>query len=407
MTGESPIAMYRTVLYFLLLMSPLVAAVWFAVANYSETPAAAVYETVDAMEGKATPGLAELPVNVWVNIHRIDRSGWRRQLHAGAAYDSKRGTLLVFGSDTHGGNWDNSVHEFDPETLRWEKHYNQSAKSGYRTDQRGYAVAGSGALYPWAMHTYDGVLYDPVRDALLIVARPDHNPIRKQMSGAQHPMWLYDLASREWRILNAPEQGANRFFNAATAYDSRRKIPVAYKWGIWELSGATEQWDSATREHHHTGHYTMEYDSVRGLMAVFGSSKFTNDVWIYDADAQPEQRWSRRTPGGDECPRDQHMPVAFDSKNGVFLLVVDNNEFLMNKWGKRNKAVAETSSTFVYEPDSNRYIRLPAADLPAQGMNYMMVYAQRQQVFLLVTGNAKQPTSVWALRLDMDALQNG
>ena len=37
----------------------------------------------------------------------------------GVTFDVRRGQLLVFGSDTHGSNWDNGVHAFDPFTGRW------------------------------------------------------------------------------------------------------------------------------------------------------------------------------------------------------------------------------------------------------------------------------------------------
>ena len=66
--------------------------------------------------------LRSLPPNRWIKYHEERPRGWSRQGHAGIAFDSKRGTLLIFGSDTHGENWDNSVHEFDPRRKRWQTH---------------------------------------------------------------------------------------------------------------------------------------------------------------------------------------------------------------------------------------------------------------------------------------------
>jgi len=63
--------------------------------------------------------LRNLPTNRWVRYHEEQPGAWSRQGHAGMAFDRKRGTLLIFGSDTHGENWDNSVHEFDPRRRRW------------------------------------------------------------------------------------------------------------------------------------------------------------------------------------------------------------------------------------------------------------------------------------------------
>ena len=58
----------------------------------------------------------DLRPNRWVEISS-DKS-FPRQQHSGIAYDSLRGRVLAFGSDTHGMNTDNSVREFDPETGR-------------------------------------------------------------------------------------------------------------------------------------------------------------------------------------------------------------------------------------------------------------------------------------------------
>jgi len=58
--------------------------------------------------------LSDIPPNRWIKYHEVNDGLWRRKWHAGLAYDSTRGHLLVFGSDTHGEDWDNVVHEFIP-----------------------------------------------------------------------------------------------------------------------------------------------------------------------------------------------------------------------------------------------------------------------------------------------------
>lgn len=42
--------------------------------------------------------LLNLPANQWIKYHHDD---WWKKGHAGLTYDSKRGGLLIFGSDTH------------------------------------------------------------------------------------------------------------------------------------------------------------------------------------------------------------------------------------------------------------------------------------------------------------------
>lgn len=348
--------------------------------------------------------------NRWIRLNTTGVDGWSRQPHAGLAYDSRRGTLLIFGSNTHGIDWDDAVHEFDPLGGRWTTHYPPAPQTSYRADGKGRAVAGEQRLLPWAMHTYGGVTYDPRRDGLIVAARPDHNPIGKKIPDVRiHPTWFYNLARREWEILPDSEQPPPGFFGAAAAYDERRGVAVAYRWGIWELlpRGAGFEWVKTNRESHHQMHYSLVYDSRRSNFAVFGDYRNSNEVWIYTPGPQPGDagRWEARHPGGDPAPRSQHFPVAFDRDQGVFLLVPGNTEFEMQPNGRERARPAKSNSTFVYDPDTDRYTRLPGADLPALGMNFMMAYDPRHKAFLLVTGKPPEPPAVWALKLDLARLR--
>lgn len=389
------------------------------------------------------PRLLELPPNRWIKLSENDAS-WHRQQHAGLAYDSKRGHLLVFGSNTHGHNWDNSVHEFDPVTGRWTTNAPPAAPDTYTADARGRAVAGPHADQPWAMHTYDNIEYDRYLDALVVTSVPAHNypPKRAVPQAREHPTWIYEIATRRWRILdNEPGAGSDLqagdkpgkrsisgaarlrsnsleasaqggelhnqgtpspvFFGGASAYDSRRDALMAYQNGMWELGGAHDSWRRIDPARHHRIHYTMVYDSKRGQLAVFGNRGGDNTVWLFTPPAHDGTpgHWEHRTPGGDACPPDQHFPAAFDARLGVYLLVVDDTRTEEDSTAGRRRRVAESAGTFVYDPDANRYQRLPDAEMPAQGMNYMMAYDPRHDVFLLVTGDYRTPVTVWALKL--------
>jgi hypothetical protein len=361
--------------------------------------------------GQLNPSLLALTPNRWVQLDTTSVEKWSRQAHAGMAYDSKRGHLVIFGSNTHGLDWDNSVHEFDPVTARWTTHYPEAPSSSYRADELGRAIAGQGARQPWAMHTYGGVTYDQERDGLLVVARPDHNPIVKKVPDARiQPTWFYDLARREWRMLpDSPETPAN-FFAAAAAYDERRKVAVAYRWGIWELmgkGGADAAWVRVSKESHHQMHYSLVYDSRRGTFAAFGDYQNSNEIWIYAPGARPGEAgsWTRHIPAGDPVPPSQAFPVAFDRDQSVFLLLPGNTEFATLPNGRQQARRAKSNSTFVYDPDADRYTRLPEADLPPLGMNFMLAYDPPHKVFLLVTGGQSDPPAVWALKLNLARLK--
>lgn len=350
-----------------------------------------------AAEPSGSAELAALPPNQWVVFHKDETLEWRRQGHAGGAYDTRRGTLLLFGSNSHGDDWDNSVHEFDPATRQWTTHYPPAHPSSYRGDERGYRVAGpADQPQPWAMHTYDAVIYDPSLDALVVASVTAHTTLPQPIPEAKRdPLWIYDLTERRWRIFDGKGDPVPVVFASAAAYDAGRDTLVVYGGngsgivGLFELGPDRQQWHQVAPAHHEI-HFNMEYDSRRGTLAVFGNYGNTNTVWTYRPHPTPGKagRWEKHVPEG-ECPPGQAFPAAFDSRAGVFLLV-------------------PRGVTCVYDPDANRYTVLPDAKIPPlegeYNMNYHMFYDERHGVFLVVTGGWRAAPVVWALRLDLDAL---
>ncbi len=76
--------------------------------------------------GTINHSLKVLPAGAWFKIHEQvgdSEEVFSRQVHGGAAFDPVRGRLMLFGSDTHSLNWDNSVRVFDMGTLRWSSAY--------------------------------------------------------------------------------------------------------------------------------------------------------------------------------------------------------------------------------------------------------------------------------------------
>lgn len=379
----------------------------------SSDDTSAIDQQTPSQPGAETPGalnpeLLALKPNTWVKLHQPDSLDWRRQRHSGLAYDSKRGTLLIFGSDTHGNNWDNSVHEFNPVTLRWTTHYPPAPRETYRADEQGHAIAGTDRLLPWAMHTYDTIVYDAKLDALLVSAVPEHNPAGKHVPEAKiHPTWLYDLKTHRWTIFPNRGKPYPSFFAGASAYDEARDVITVYKRGIWELGPKRDEWKRVGNgSGQHKIHYSMVYDNKHRNLAVFGDYSNSNAVWIYTPGDPGTQKghWVKKQPEGDFCTPDQTFPVAFDSENGLFLLITRNKNRSVDKKGREHWGKAKSSSTFIYNPETNRYHKLPDADMDTFRMNYMMAYDRFHKVFLLVTGDWRKPPVVWALRLVPDKL---
>ena len=338
--------------------------------------------------------LLELPANHWVEYHHMDNGDWWKKGHAGLAYDSKRGSLLIFGSNSHGNDWDNTIHEFLPIQRRWIEHGSNAPQNSYRIDVAGNPVSGTEQIQPWAMHTYDGVEYDPKTDSLLVAAAPDHNPLIKTISRyTGSPIWQYKLDTKEWRILKVNSKQKKSFFGAATAYDSSRKALMICSQGLWALPSDTLEVRNIFNS---PGclHRTMAYDSWHRDLYIFGAYKPSNQILKLQRDILTDEpvKWLKIQPARAPPPFTT-TPVAFDQQAGVFLLVVDDPDKDSN-----------SAATYVYDPSKNLYFKLPNGSLAKVGMNFMMAWAEIHKVFFLVTGGWESGVTVWALRLDLSLL---
>ena len=345
--------------------------------------------------------LRDLPANRWVKYHEERPGNWSRQGHAGMAFDSRRGSLLIFGSDTHGEdwergeNWDNSVHEFQPRLKRWETHYAETGPETYRVDEAGRPIAGAQPPLPWAMHTYDAIEYHPRLDALIVTSTTEHNPRARSVPGVtQQPTWIYDLSTRRWAAFANKGKRPPSFFGGSSAYDTERDVLLAYRDAIWELDAASGEWRRAA-EGHHQLHHTMVYAPPRRAAYVFGDYRPTNTVWLYRPGARIGEAgtWEERHPGGDRCPPYGTVPVAYDPTQDLFVLVVDDPDP-----GSLVPPRPASASTYFYDPVSNAYTKLSGAHIPAVGMNFMMAWDSIHEVVFLVTGGREGLVTVWAMR---------
>ena len=159
--------------------------------------------------------LRSLPIGEWVTLHEqsvADAVFFFRRNHGGSTFDTKRGQLILFGSDTHdygdkwGKNWSNSVFFFDPAIGEWSQSYPRDPVTTYTVNADGIPVAGENADHPWAMHTYGAVSYDAERDQVIVSSYPEHlepgrftymlQEVWPQIR--RHPTWIFDLQTNEW-----------------------------------------------------------------------------------------------------------------------------------------------------------------------------------------------------------------
>ena len=355
-----------------------------------------------ASQRKLNPNLLKLPAGRWVKIHEQragDEVTFKRQAHAGSAFDSRRGRIILFGSDTHGKDWSNSPLFFGVASMTWSRLYPDDDPSTYRVSAEGIPVAGIDGNHPWAMHTFGALSYDPVRDALVVSSYPRHmEPSRFTDALAavwplvrRHPTWRLDLATGQWE----PSPGrAVHFFPYATAYDSDRRLIIGYRSsGIFELNLHTGRWKRITSRGLLGYHNNAVYDSRRKALVVFGSNENSNDVVVY----RPATREHLKMPtAGQRPPRDQHTPMAFHERLGKTVVLVDREQSSKPTRDLR-KMQAET---WLYDLGKDVWAQVKSATLPfGCGMNYNVEYDPAHNLLLLVANPPEKPTAVWALRL--------
>jgi hypothetical protein len=361
-------------------------------------------QTASQPERKLNPTLLKIDPNVWFKLHEQkpgDPIHFTRQEHGGSCFDTKHGRLILFGSNSHGKDWENSPRFFNPVECAWSAAYPDDAFATYAVDERGLPVAGEKGDHPWTMHTFGSLVYDSARDEIIAAIYDSHlvpgrfTDVMKDLwpKVKVHPTWTFDCERQVWRPLPCVPQ---HFFPTCAAFDSDRNIVLGYRpGGIWALGGEPREWKQVTKKVFLGGwHCNATYDSKNHAMIVFGTNTNANDIEAYWP-ASGEHKLMP-TPG-DRPAKDQHSPMAFHAGIGQTVVVVDRN--LTPDVKDHPKFQAET---WLYDLSGDCWTEIPTATLPfGLGMNYNLQYDPRHQCLLLVTGG--NPT-VWALRIDVKTI---
>lgn len=352
--------------------------------------------------------LRNLPIGQWITLHQQtaqDDVFFFRQNHGGSAFDTKRGRIVLFGSDTHdygdimGRNWSNSVFFFDPAIGEWTESYPKDPVSTYTVSDAGLPVAGEHADHPWAMHTYAALAYDKKLDQVVVASYPAHEEpgrftylLQKIWPRVQrHPTWLYDPSANQWTALDAP---AESFFQNTIAYDSDRSVIVGYKdTGVFELSGSPRAWHRIFDKGLLGPDNDMVYDSRHKTLVVFGSAPLTNDIAIYEPATGRHQIMP--TPGV-RPPKYRFAPMAFHSRLGKTVVLVER------RGPQEQHDRGGTTETWLYDLGTDAWQQIGTATLDyGISRNYNLQYDPDHD-FLLLIPNPYGPvslTTVLALRL--------
>ena len=372
--------------------------------------AASALATINAPEQKPAPAyrlnpaLLDLPKGRWVKIHQQrvgDAVTFRRQSHGGSAFDSRRGRLVLFGSDTHARDWNNSPLFFDLERLEWRRLYPFDPLSSYAVTAEGLPVAGPEGDHPWAMHTFGAVTYDPAADAIVVASYPAHMVPGRFTSALahlwrrvqRHPTWVLRLESGQWEPLAGEPV---HFFPYATAFDARRGVVVGYRNdGVYELSLAAGRWRKVVEGGLLGWGANAVYDSRNRALVVFGSHEKRNDVVVYEP--ATDRHRTMPTPG----PRPagaNYVPMAYHPDIGRTVAVVDRalEEGIRSRGSMR-------AETWLYDLVGDAWTRVEEANLPfGVGMNYNLEFDSGHRLLLLVAAPPGELVAVWALGLGDD-----
>jgi tetratricopeptide (TPR) repeat protein len=352
--------------------------------------------------------LKDLPIGEWVTLHRQtaqDGVFFMRQNHGGSAFDSKRGRLILFGSDTHdygdimGKNWKNNVFFFDPALAAWSQSYPRDSVKTYTVNEAGIPVAGENHDHPWAMHTYGALTYDANLDQVVVASYPAHEEPGKFTFLLQkiwpkigrHPTWLYDLVSNRWDVLSAP---AEQFFQNAIAYDSDRAVVIGYRdTGVFELSGSPREWHRIFEKGLLGPDNNVAYDSKSKVLVVFGTAALSNDVAIYEPATRRHQIMP--TPGL-RPPKYRFAPMAFHPRIGKTVVLIER------RGPGEDQERGGTTEVWLYDAGADSWQQVETATLDyGISRNYDLQYDRFHDLLLFVP-NPYGPatlTTVLALRL--------
>lgn len=355
-----------------------------------------VLPVVPVAAGQLNPALRDLPAGTWFKIHELSRNDpgfFVRQSHGGAAFDPVRGRVMLFGSDTHRIDWDNTVRFFDMGTLSWSAAYPPDAPDTYRVNEQGLPVAGQDESRPWAMHAFDAVEFDPISDRLIVASHPGHMGPDKSwgVDRAQwariksHPTWSYLVGENRWEPL--VEDGKSFFPYGATFDPIRRRLVGVSSDGFWELDVEERAWQKLGGGAPQGWHNAAAYDADRDVVVSYGTHKNSNDIWQY----RRGEALGRQMPTpGSRPPGGQSVPLAYHSRSKRIVALINAT----------SADATHHTATWLYSSGQDVWERHATASIPFPlGMNYMMVYDSNHDLMVLVANYPGEPVAVWVLRL--------
>ncbi|MGD8937845.1 MAG: hypothetical protein PVJ72_00570 [Gammaproteobacteria bacterium] len=219
---------------------------------------------------------------------------------SGAAFDTKRATLLVWGGG-HGDYWGNEVYAFNVNTLSWKR-----LNDPYWPAKK---LKGTHSWYPensspGSRHTYDGLEYIPGLDILWAVG----GSLWKSGSGTQQTLTL-NMDTLKWSEKSrAPIVNS---IGVASGYDPVTKMIFVYDNGkLVSYDPAQDNWQVLSRDSGING-LVGEVDPVNRKFVAIGKGY----AFVYDLNARILHRSALGAVG--DIVIEKRVPgLAYDPESG-------------------------------------------------------------------------------------------
>jgi hypothetical protein len=328
---------------------------------------------------KALPG-GELKALVPAHGHKADVDVLK---FSGMVYDHHRHKVLAFGGGHATARFPNSVHEFDPATLKWTAltedvppaEYNAANAVKTAGGQNLGGVKSKGKVWAGSRHTYDGLVMLPDKGLMVSMQAQEFVGASYSMPGGEATydanykggtgLWIFDPVKREWTVSDKT--------GLATAYcyaEASPKRPELIYFGsagrddFFALNIKTlEVKKLASHMNVDTGgDMSMTWYPEKDTFLAFPTNpngKTGCRVLEYDP---ARNIWAELKPAGD-APSTYSINVAYDALNKVFVCFGDNRCFYLspveNKWYKLDKQLPIANRLFhhhVYDPVDNVHI---------------------------------------------------
>lgn len=333
-----------------------------------------------------------IPPNQWIQLTTCGEPP-RKVFHGASALASDRRTVFFFGADTHEEDYDNSVYRLSLIDLRWSRDYEADALEDYRVTSQGYPVTTTER--PWAMHTFDGWDYDPIRKSLVLVGIPSHatQAIQhvKDQGELSHAIesttWRYDPDTHAWTLIPIPTPN---FFAGGLAWDQKGNRFIGHNgYQTFHYDPIHSEWVTYDAPSMPGYHLRLVRDTFTNTFLSLGNNQSSHMLWSYSSESV---LWKRIIVTHEPLPANG-AAVAYNSRHHVLMYIAnDSVSSYSNPSGK--------SVTFLYNSHAQRWVRMPVKSPPLFGMNYLTQYDHVSDVVLHFekTDAFSEKVSLWVFR---------